>query len=170
MYIMDKYFVSELRNMCKQYDLNITKNGKPLRKVELIETLSNKLTKKISFSDKVEILDHPQNNNNRFDRLMIRKDMCISITENSKQRQIEDILGIPIGNFHDIFDHELIISATNKCKILNDDEETIYQMYNKLRPYFGDLTWWFISNEICKKKLLSMIKNVELRTEKDSPR
>ena len=54
--------------MCKKYDINTTKNAKPLRKVELIETLSNKLTKKISFSDKVEILDHPQNNNNRFDR------------------------------------------------------------------------------------------------------
>ena len=154
---MDKFLVSELTKMCKQYDINISKNGKPLRKVELIETLSNKLTKKISFSNEVEIMEHPQNSNNRFDRLMIRKDMCISITENSKQRQIEDILGIPIGNFHDIFDHELIKTATNKCKILNDDEETIFQLYNKLRPYFGDLTWWFVSNDIRKQKLLTMI-------------
>tara|TARA_B100001094_G_C18153723_1_gene785208 strand:+ start:1475 stop:1942 length:468 start_codon:yes stop_codon:yes gene_type:complete len=154
---MDKFLVSELTKMCKQYDINISKNGKPLRKVELIETLSNKLTKKISFSNEVEIMEHPQNNNNRFDRLMIRKDMCISITENSKQRQIEDILGIPIGNFHDIFDHELIKTATNKCKILNDDKETIFQLYNKLRPYFGDLTWWFVSNDIRKQILLTMI-------------
>jgi hypothetical protein len=154
---MDEYFVSELRKMCKQYHLNTSKNGKPLRKIELIESLSYKLTKNISFCDNVEIMDHPQNNNNRFDRLMIRKDMCISITENSKQKQIEDILGIPIGNFHDVFDHELIISATNKCKILNDDEETIFQLYNKLRPYFGDLTWWFVSNDIHKQKLLTMI-------------
>lgn len=154
---MDEYFVSELRNMCKQYDLNITKNGKPLRKAELMEILHNNLNKKISFSDQVEIIDHPQNNNNRFDRMMIRKDMCISITENSKQRQIEDILGIPIGNFHDIFDHELIKTATNKCKILNDDEETIFQLYNKLRPYFGALTWWFVSNDIRKQHLLTMI-------------
>lgn len=154
---MDEYFVSELRNMCKQYDLITSKNGKPLRKAELMEILNNKLTKKISFSDEVEIMEHPQNNNNRFDRLMIRKDMCISITENSKQRQIEGILGIPIGNFHDIFDHELIKTATNKCKILNDDEETIFQLYNKLRPYFGDLTWWFVSNDIRKQILLTMI-------------
>jgi hypothetical protein len=154
---MDKFLVSELTKMCKQYDINISKNGKPLRKVELIETLSNKLTKKISFSNEVEIMEHPQNSNNRFDRLMIRKDMCISITENSKQRQIEDVLGIPIGNFHDIFDHELIKTVTNKCKILNDDEETIFQLYNKLRPYFGDLTWWFVSNDIRKQKLLTMI-------------
>ena len=154
---MEEYFVSELRNMCKQYELNITKNGKPLRKAELMEILHNNLNKKISFSDQVEIIDHPQNNNNRFDRMMIRKDMCISITENSKQRQIEDILGIPIGNFHDIFDHELIKTATNKCKILNDDEETIFQLYNKLRPYFGALTWWFVSNDIRKQHLLTMI-------------
>jgi hypothetical protein len=154
---MDEYFVSELRNMCNQYNLITSKNGKPLRKVELMEILNDKLTKKISFSNEVEIMEHPQNSNNRFDRLMIRKDMCISITENSKQKQIEDILGIPIGNFHDVFDHELIISATNKCKILNDDEETIFQLYNKLRPYFGDLTWWFVSNDIHKQKLLTMI-------------
>jgi len=154
---MDEYFVSELRNMCKQYDLITSKNGKPLRKAELMEILNNKLTKKISFSDEVEIMEHPQNNNNRFDRMIIRKDMCISITENSKQRQIEDILGIPIGNFHDIFDHELIKTATNKCKILNDDEETIFQLYNKLRPYFGALTWWFVSNDIRKQHLLTMI-------------
>ena len=154
---MDEYFVSELRNMCKQYDLNITKNGKPLRKAEMMDILNNKLTKKISFSNEVEIMEHPQNNNNRFDRMIIRKDMCISITENSKQRQIEDILGIPIGNFHDIFDHELIKTATNKCKILNDDEETIFQLYNKLRPYFGALTWWFVSNDIRKQHLLTMI-------------
>ena len=154
---MEEYFVSELRKMCTQYDLNISKNGKPLRKAELMEILNNKLTKKISFSDEVEIIDHPQNNNNRFDRMMIRKDMCISITENSKQKQIEHILGIPIGNFHDIFDHELIKTATNKCKILNDDEETIFQLYNKLRPYFGALTWWFVSNDIRKQHLLTMI-------------
>jgi hypothetical protein len=154
---MDKFLVSELRKMCKQYDLNISKNGKPLRKAELMEILHDKLTKKISFSDKVEILDHPQNNNNRFDRLMIRKDMCTSINENAKQRQIEDILGLPIGNFHNVFDHELIKISTNKCKILNDDEKTIFQLYNKLRPHFDDLTWWFVSNDIRKQKLLSMI-------------
>tara|TARA_Y100000389_G_C17434106_1_gene504453 strand:+ start:1243 stop:1710 length:468 start_codon:yes stop_codon:yes gene_type:complete len=154
---MDKFLVSELTKMCKKYDINTTKNGKSLRKIELMEILHNKMTKKISFSNEVEIMEHPQNNNNRFDRLMIRKDMCISITENSKQRQIEDVLGIPIGNFHDIFDHELIKTATNKCKILNDDEETIFQLYNKLRPYFGDLTWWFLSNDIRKHKLLTMI-------------
>ena len=154
---MDEYFVSELRKMCNQYNLITSKNGKPLRKAELMEILNDKLTKKISFSNEVEIMEHPQNSNNRFDRLMIRKDMCISITENSKQKQIEDILGIPIGNFHDVFDHKLIISATNKCKIRNDDEETIFQLYNKLRPYFGDLTWWFVSNDIHKQKLLTMI-------------
>ena len=32
---MDKYFVSELRKMCKQHNLKISKNGKPLRKIEL---------------------------------------------------------------------------------------------------------------------------------------
>ena len=46
---MDKYFVSELRKMCKQHDLKISKNGKPLRKIELIEILSNKLKKKNIF-------------------------------------------------------------------------------------------------------------------------
>lgn len=165
---MDKYFVSELRKMCKQHDLKISKNGKPLRKIELIEILSNKLKKKISFSDTVEVIDHPQNNNNRFDRLMIRKDMCNSIHENAKQRQIENILGMPIGHFQDVFDHKLIRLYTKECKVLNDDEKTIFILYNKLRPHFDDLTWWFISNEIRKKKLLSMIKNVEPQTEKNS--
>ena len=44
----------------------------------------------------------------------------------------------------------------------------VFILYNKLRPHFDDLTWWFVSNEIRKKKLLSMIKNVEPQTEKDS--
>ena len=58
---MDKFLVSELRKMCKKHDINTTKNGKSLRKIELMEILHNKLTKKISFSNEVEIMEHPQN-------------------------------------------------------------------------------------------------------------
>ena len=155
---MDQYFISELKKMCNHYDLKMSKNSKTMIKIS-----NNKLKKNISFSDMVEVIEHPQNNNNRFDRLIIRKDRCININENVKQKQIEDILDIPIGNFNDVFDHKLIKLYTKQCKVSNDDEN-IFSLYNKLRPHFCNLTWWFVSNEIHKKKLLSMINNVELKT------
>ena len=151
---MEKYLVSELRNMCKEKGLKLSLKGKPLKKSELIQNLLN-IQPKVTFSNEEnwKILEF-----NKEDETHYTSDELEKMIINNRYRyQIEQKLKMNIGDFNEVFNHEYIKLVLDKfrelytlhkenIKMVDSDRIILYSVYEVLKKKLGHLTSWFINN------------------------